>query len=159
MGSRRSLRYSTTLFCLSNPSRHATLSWSASSPSSYRRSGNSGLSSPGFPEYPKTVHLQVGGWNKSEAAGRGQLAARCLKKGVIPIPPVRNAAGFAEFLWSVKEPVGASIFTGGPSGTLFVRHNGYKVSATRQNACETENRCGGHSVIASLALTPERLCP
>lgn len=29
----------------------------------------------------------------------------------------------------------------------------------RRNACETENRCGDHSVMASLALTRERLCP
>jgi hypothetical protein len=40
-----------------------------------------------------------------------------LYQGVIPIPPARNTAGFAEFLCNLKEPIGDSIFTGVPSGT------------------------------------------
>src|SRR5215469_13894258 len=42
-----------------------------------------------------------------------------LKKGVIPIPPARSTAGFAEFLCSVKEPIACSTFTEVPSGTVF----------------------------------------
>ena len=42
-----------------------------------------------------------------------------LENGVIPIPPARNTAGLAEFLCSVKEPIGASIFTAVPSGIFF----------------------------------------
>jgi hypothetical protein len=38
---------------------------------------------------------------------------------VIPIPPARNTAALAEFLCSVKEPMGGSIFTCVPRGTFF----------------------------------------
>src|SRR5215469_2238248 len=42
-----------------------------------------------------------------------------LKKGVIPIPPARSTAGFAEVLCSVKEPVAGSTFTAVPIGIAF----------------------------------------
>src|SRR5664280_67410 len=42
-----------------------------------------------------------------------------LIKGVIPIPPARNTAGLAEFLCSVKDPIGESIFTSVPRGIFF----------------------------------------
>src|SRR5437870_3893068 len=42
-----------------------------------------------------------------------------LRKGVIPIPPARNTAGLDEFLCSVKEPIGESIFTSVPRGIFF----------------------------------------
>jgi hypothetical protein len=42
-----------------------------------------------------------------------------LRKGVIPIPPARNTAGLNEFLWSVKDPIGESIFISVPRGIFF----------------------------------------
>ena len=41
------------------------------------------------------------------------------ENGGIPLPPVRNTAGLAEFLCSVKEPIAESIITPVPSATFF----------------------------------------
>lgn len=41
-----------------------------------------------------------------------------LLKGVMPMPPASNTAGLAVFLCSVNDPIGPSILTPSPSGTV-----------------------------------------
>jgi hypothetical protein len=41
-----------------------------------------------------------------------------LRNGAIPIPPARKTAGLAVFLWRLKDPMGPSILTRLPIGSM-----------------------------------------
>jgi hypothetical protein len=48
---------------------------------------------------------------------------------------------------------------GQPYCSSRLRKTAAKFPGRGEMLAKEENRCGGHSVITSLALTPERLCP